>query len=148
MNVEMEKKSNGFANVQSLTNDRIQMAPKVPDNSVEVSEYEIKECTEECSPQKADVLTVKSTNLEDGLHEVKDEKPASQKSSPAVSKSGSVVKGRPKHTVPKPFSLATEKRASGMTGSPASSESAGGISISANVNGLHSPDASKSSQVW
>ncbi|PON73443.1 TPX2, C-terminal [Trema orientale] len=107
--LQLEKKLNG------ISHDRVPVAPTVSDDSFEAKDYEVKECTEENSViekcHEELVLGVKSTNLDGGLSEGKNEKSGAQKSSSPASKSP-VGNGRTKCTVPQPFALATEKRGS------------------------------------
>lgn len=117
--VELDKKVNGLAMIANGASfEKVHVAPRIAEYSA-VKEYEVKECTiessalEECQ-EKQEVLGVKSTNFNDGVADEKNERledqkmSSNKKSNSPVSKSG--ANGRINHTVPQPFTLATEKR--------------------------------------
>ncbi|KAK6911362.1 TPX2, C-terminal [Dillenia turbinata] len=107
----MERKPNGISCVISPGN-----GTKVAKESIE-EDYEVKECTAEKSVEnkdgKQEVLGVKSMNFETGLPEGENGKSDSQKSNtPTKAGLRSPTAGKANCTVPQPFALATEKRAS------------------------------------
>lgn len=117
--VELDKKVNGLAMIANGASfEKVHVAPRIPEDSVD-KEYEVKECTiessalEECQ-EKQEVLGVKSTNFDSDVADEKNERLEDQKlsnnrkSNPSVTKSS--ANGRTNHTVPHPFTLATEKR--------------------------------------
>jgi hypothetical protein len=155
--LHMEKKPSGVVLVSNgVSSDKVRVAPEISEDSIEAKDYDVKVCTEENSVveqclEKQEVLGVKSTNLGAGLLEGKAEKPGAhrssdnKKSSPLASKSAAVGNVRT-YTVPQPFSLATEKR--GPCTHPVGAESAAnGVSYSPKANNMHSPQATKNSQV-
>ncbi|KAF8392265.1 hypothetical protein HHK36_022607 [Tetracentron sinense] len=138
--------------------------PQIPEENIEVKDYEVKECTTEnsveicdlCHKEEQDVLCVKSTNFEAFSPEEKTAKPEAPKSinnkkshSPAKSASRSAAFGslRTNCTVPQPFALATDKRAT-CGSRPVGSETArgGGVNRSSNANILQSPNPTKKPQ--
>ncbi|KAL5566308.1 hypothetical protein UlMin_029472 [Ulmus minor] len=143
--IEVEKKPNG------VSHDRVHIAPKASEESFEEKVYEVKECTEEnplvekCQEEQ-EVLGVKSTNLDEGRADGKNEKSVTPKSrdnkkpSSPGSKSPAIGNGRGTWTVPQPFALATEKR--GSCAHTAGSETP----ISANGHSVQSPSSTKNSQ--
>lgn len=151
--VRVEKKSNGVVVASNgVSHDKVHVVPKIPEESFEKKDYEVKECTEENSVveklhEKPEVLGVKTTNLNEGLIEGENENPGTQKSSgnkksiSPSSKSPGVGNGRANYTVPQPFALATEKR--GLCTHPVGAETA----TSASSNNMQSPSATKNSQV-
>ncbi|KDP23683.1 hypothetical protein JCGZ_23516 [Jatropha curcas] len=129
----MDKKPNCVVlKSNSVSHDKAHSLPKTSGGSTEGNDYQETECTEE------DVLGVKSTNFGSDLAEVKNEKPLPQKSSDdknlsvPASESGGARNTHGQHTVPQPFDLATEKRAT--------------VNSSTDVNDLNSPTATKTSQ--
>lgn len=140
----MDRKPNGvLVKSNGVSHEKVHALPKTSGHSVEAKDYEA-ECSAEDSvvanhDEEQDVLGVKSTNFDPDQAEAKNEKAGAQKSSndktpsfPA-SKSGGARSARGHHTVPQPFALATEKRAS--------------VNTSTNVNNVSSPIATKNSQV-
>ncbi|XP_058105508.1 protein WVD2-like 3 [Magnolia sinica] len=114
----------------------------------ESKEYEVKECTTENSIDIADVCQdenchmgqevphVKSSKTDADIPEEKSEtqKPNNHKKTvKPSSKSSTTGNGRSNCTVPRPFSLATDKRASSGT-RPVGAEAAAGSTKPANVN--------------
>ncbi|XP_015875437.3 protein WVD2-like 2 isoform X1 [Ziziphus jujuba] len=150
--VRVEKKSNGVVVASNgVSHDKVRVVPKIPEESFEKKDYEVKECTEENSVvekfhEKPEVLGVKTTNLDEGLIEGEDENHGTQKSSgnqkliSPSSKSPAAGNGRANYTVPQPFSLATEKR--GLCTHSVGAETVN----SATSNNMQSPSASKNSQ--
>ncbi|KAF8401820.1 hypothetical protein HHK36_012766 [Tetracentron sinense] len=155
--------------MDSVEHSKRDLEPQISEENTEVKDYEVKECTIENSleitevshaercPEEQDVLCVQSTNFESGLPEEKTVKPEAQKStnnkssSPVKPALKSAVAGnvRAKYTVPQPFALATEKRASCGT-RPVGTESAAtaaGVNRSYNSNNLQSPNTTKKPQV-
>ncbi|KAL5784781.1 hypothetical protein ACOSQ2_007173 [Xanthoceras sorbifolium] len=123
------------------------------EESPEVKEYEVKECTNENSVEISELghieknkeeQNIVSSNLEAGLPEEKvkseDLKPKDiNKSRSAVKQSSKATAGnlRTKHTIPQPFALATEKRASNGTRPVATqSYAAAAGDKSSNANGV------------
>ncbi|KAA8548756.1 hypothetical protein F0562_000440 [Nyssa sinensis] len=102
--------------------------PQVLEENTEVKEYEVKECTTEnsveisefCQVEKCKEENVLSSNCEDGLPEeemksgVQETKDDNKKSRCAVKPASKPGNGsiRANYTIPQPFALATEKRAS------------------------------------
>ncbi|GLT80875.1 hypothetical protein SLA2020_522860 [Shorea laevis] len=143
--VQMDNKPNGVVvNSNGMSRGKVNAAPRIPEDT-ESKDYEVKECTEENSVvenahEKQDVLGVKSKKFDADLLEGKNENAGDRKStdnkkssSPASKASGAgSIHTR---TVPKPFDLATERRAS----------SANCLS-NASINNVHSPMATKNSQ--
>ncbi|XP_065853060.1 protein WVD2-like 2 [Euphorbia lathyris] len=142
---EMDRMSNGVALMSNgISHDSAHALPKTSGDSVEEKEYEEKEFIGEDSVvenhnEKQSVLGVKSTNFDSELVDGKNEKMGAQKLSGGrssgftASKSGGAKGTRRQHTVPQPFSLATEKRA--------------GVNCPANVKSSDSPIANKNSQL-
>ncbi|XWS13783.1 hypothetical protein CRYUN_Cryun36dG0067700 [Craigia yunnanensis] len=128
----------------------------------EAKEYEVKECTTENSVEKSELSRIENSkeeqsmlrsNLEAGLLEdkVKQETAKTKNNKSRVSKHVSklaAVNVRMKQTVPQPFALATEKRASCGT-RPAVAEADVGIGVnkSSNTNGAHHPNTKKQNQL-
>ncbi|XP_022761116.1 protein WVD2-like 3 isoform X2 [Durio zibethinus] len=127
----------------------------------EAKEYEVKECTTENSVEKSELSHIEngkeeqsivSSNLEAGLPEdrVKQDRVKTKNNKSRVPKHASKLAAenvRMKHTVPQPFALATEKRASFVT-RPAVAESDAGndVNKSSNTNGAHHPNTRKQNQ--
>nr|DAD19775.1 TPA_asm: hypothetical protein HUJ06_021238 [Nelumbo nucifera] len=145
--------------------------PSIPEEKIELKDYEVKECTTE-SPieitelyqvenghnEEQDVLCDRSTNVEAGLSDEGTVESESQKATDAK-KLSSPVKPRIQFAaagntrincpVPQPFSLATDKRASSGT-RPVGAETAAasvGINKQSNANNIHSPSTSKKPQL-
>ncbi|KAK9140314.1 hypothetical protein Scep_009995 [Stephania cephalantha] len=117
----------------SESDEQIKRDLQVVEENNEVKDYEVKECTAEYSVEindhavknidatEQDVLCNKSTNFEAGLQEEKKVKPEIPKpvdskklntAAKPVSRSAAAGITRSNVTVPQPFSLATDKRAS------------------------------------
>ncbi|KAK9292035.1 hypothetical protein L1049_019989 [Liquidambar formosana] len=156
--IHMDKKPNSvMVNSNGISHDSVHVAPRISEESIEATDYEEKECTaedslvEECH-ENQDVLGIKSTNFNGSPPEGKTTKPGVQRSSSdkktssPASKSASVGNVRTKCTVPQPFSLATEKRASCVTRPVGAETIATGVNGSPNANNLQSPSTTKSSQ--
>ncbi|XVF62955.1 hypothetical protein PTKIN_Ptkin09bG0050500 [Pterospermum kingtungense] len=128
------------------------------EEGTEAKEYEVKECTTENSVEKSEPSHIEnsteeqrvlSSNLEASLPEVnvKQETAKAKNNKSKVSKHVSKLAAanfRMKHTVPQPFALATEKRASSGT-RPAMVEPDAGtlVNKSVNTNGAHHPITTK-----
>ncbi|XWS08850.1 hypothetical protein CRYUN_Cryun40dG0035700 [Craigia yunnanensis] len=126
------------------------------EEGTEAKEYEVKECTTENSVEKSELSHIEnskeSSNLEAGLPEdnIKQETVKTKNNKSRVSKHVSKLAAanvRMKHTVPQPFALATEKRASCGT-RPAVAETVAGTGVnkSFNTNGAHHPNTTKQNQ--
>ncbi|KAF8388186.1 hypothetical protein HHK36_026852 [Tetracentron sinense] len=140
---------------------------QILEENVEVKDYEVKECTtensvdipelcqvEKCDKEAHDVLCVKGGNFEAGLPEEKTMKPGSLKSS-NNKKSSSLVKPsraaavgsvRTNYTVPQPFALATDKRASCGIRPIGIETDSGGVNRLSNTSILQTPNTTKKSQ--
>ncbi|KAF8394325.1 hypothetical protein HHK36_020533 [Tetracentron sinense] len=140
---------------------------KYSEETIEVKDYDVKECTAEnsleitelCHVEKCheerDVLCAKSTNFEASLPEEKTVKPEAQKSinnkkssSPVkpASKSAAAGNVRTKYTVPQPFALATERRASSGTRHVVAETATAVVNRSYHANNLQSPNSAKNTQ--
>lgn len=132
------------------------------EEGIEAKEFEVKECTTENSVEKSELSHIEnnteaqsmlSSNLEAGLPEikVKQETAKAKNNKSKVSKHASKLAAanfRVKHTVPQPFALATEKRASSGTRPAMAELDAGtGVNKSVNTNGAHHPNTTKQNQV-
>ncbi|PIA31476.1 hypothetical protein AQUCO_04900049v1 [Aquilegia coerulea] len=119
----------------------------------ELKDYEVKECTTESpveSPESVvencqeeqDALFVKATDTEAPFHECGKVKPGGSKSdnNKKSGKSAAMGNGRSNCTVPQPFSLATEKRAS-YGARPAGTETA--VVGTNKATNLQSPNTAK-----
>lgn len=142
--VHMDKNSNGVApNSNGASCDKVHVAPKISEDDADAKDYEVKECTEENSVEnfleKQDELGMKSKNFDVDLTDDTNDKPAVQKSNSLPSNSRGPANVRTSRTVPQPFALATEKRASGTTRQ-------GGAETAADSNHAQSPMAKKTSQ--
>ncbi|XP_031272364.1 protein WVD2-like 3 [Pistacia vera] len=133
------------------------------EESTEVKEYEVKVCTTETSieicglnhmEKNKEEQNIANSNLEAGLPEEK-VKPKNlktkenNKSQVAVKHASKATSGniQTKHTIPKPFSLATEKRASnGARPSVAEPYAATAVNKSSNANGVRNPNTKKKNQ--
>ncbi|XP_010278108.1 PREDICTED: protein WVD2-like 3 [Nelumbo nucifera] len=161
-------KHNGFTEPDEHINGDAK--PSIPEEKIELKDYEVKECTTE-SPieitelyqvenghnEEQDVLCDRSTNVEAGLSDEGTVESESQKATDAKklsspvkpgSKSAAAGNTRINCTVPQPFSLATDKRASSGT-RPVGAETAAasvGINKPSNANNIHSPSTSKKPQ--
>lgn len=143
--MELDKKVNGLAMIANGSFEKVRVAPRIAEDSVD-KEYEVKECTiessalEECR-EKQEVLGVKSTNFDSGMADEKNEMledqklSSNRKSNSPVTKSG--ANGRINHTVPQPFTLATEKRNNCVT-RHVGAESPVSVN-SPNTNNMNSP---------
>lgn len=130
----MEKKSNSVVANSNGSHDTVHVAPKISGESIDATDYEVKECTAEDSlgensHEKQDVLGVKSTNF-DAIPEGKSPKLGAQKSSDIKKTSSPASKSVALDNVQ------TEKRASGVARQVGAE----------NANNVHSPNSSKSSQ--
>ncbi|KAF2313943.1 hypothetical protein GH714_020760 [Hevea brasiliensis] len=134
------------------------------EESSEAKEYEVKECTTEISVETTEVphdekskeqKNVVSSKFEAGLKEekVKPGKEKTKDNSKSQSCRKPASKAAPgvvpiKHTVPQPFALATEKRASSGTRPTGSDLDAPfGVNKSSNANNVLHPNATKQNQV-
>ncbi|CAL5413478.1 unnamed protein product [Camellia sinensis] len=132
--------------------------PQVLEENAEVKESEVKECTAEksveiselCQIEKCKEEIVLSSNCNDDYEKMKfedqtrkDDKKNSKSSAKPASKPGS-GNARTNHTVPRPFALATEKRAS-FGARPAGNETDVGTAVSktSNTNTLQHPVTTK-----
>ncbi|KAK6915391.1 TPX2, C-terminal [Dillenia turbinata] len=136
----MERKPNGVSRVISPGN-----GTRIEKESVE-EDYEVKECTAEKSVDnkdgKQDVLGVKSMNFETDLPEGENGKSESQKSStPTKAGLKSPTDGKANCTVPQPFALATEKRASCVTRHPGTETASSGGNSEQSPNNMLSPNS-------
>ncbi|XWS39226.1 hypothetical protein CRYUN_Cryun18bG0032200 [Craigia yunnanensis] len=128
------------------------------EEGTEAKDYEVKECTTENSVEKSELSQIEnskeeqsmlSSNLEAGLSEDKVEQETAKTKNNKSRVSKHVVPKlaaanvRMKHTVPQPFALATEKRASCGT-RPAVAEPS--VNKSSNTNGAHHPNTTKQNQ--
>lgn len=137
--------------------------PQILEGKVEGKEYEVKECTSEnsaeisqlCHVGKYKVQEVPSSNFEADLPEekIKSELPKSKddkklKSSVKPASKPAVGNARANYTVPQPFALATEKRASSGT-RPLGNESDVGtvVNKSSSTKNFHTSSATKHNQV-
>ncbi|WRX21752.1 TPX2 [Theobroma cacao] len=123
------------------------------EEGTEAKEYEVKECTTENSVENSEEeQRVLSSNLEAGLPEekVKQEAAKTKNNKSRVSKHVpklAAVNVRMKHTVPQPFALATEKRAScGTRPAVAEPDAGSGVNKTSNTNGAHHPNTTKQNQ--
>ncbi|KAF9597088.1 hypothetical protein IFM89_015279 [Coptis chinensis] len=128
-----------------------------PEENNGLKDYEVKECTMECpveildhpqvenSQEEQDVLCDKSTNYESAFHEDQSPKPEVKKqgNNEKLDKSPTLGNVRTNCTVPQPFSLATERRASNGTRPVGTETAAGGVNKTTN---LQSPNSRKKSQ--
>ncbi|KAI8002719.1 Protein WVD2-like 3 [Camellia lanceoleosa] len=137
--------------------------PQVLEENAEVKEFEVKECTAEksveiselCQVEKCKEEIVLSSNCDDDYEKMKfedetrkDDKKNSKSSAKPASKPSS-GNARTNHTVPRPFALATEKRASfGVR--PAGNETDVGTAVSktSNTNTLQHPVTTKQNQFY
>lgn len=143
--VHMDKNSNGvIPNSKGASCDKVHEAPKISEDDVDAKDCEVKECTEENSVEncreKQDELGIKGKNFDVDLTVDTNDKPEVQKSNSPPSKSHGPGNVRTSRTVPQPFALATEKRASGTTRH-------GAAETAADSNNAQSPMAKKTSQV-
>ncbi|GMI69902.1 WAVE-DAMPENED 2-LIKE 3 [Hibiscus trionum] len=111
----------------------------------EAKEYEVKECTTENSVVKSDLSHIENTKEEQRLLSSNFDTGKTKNNKSRVSKHAANV--RTKHTVPQPFALATEKRASSLT-RPAADEACTGTGLnkSSNAAGALHPDTRKQNQ--
>lgn len=148
--VKVEKKSNGVVVASNgVSHDKVHVAPKISEESFDMKDYEVKECTEENSLDEKihEEQDVRSTNLDEGLIEGEHKKLGTQKSSGSKissspsSKSPAVGNAGTNYTVPQPFALATEKRGS------CTHTNGTELATLASTNNMLSPNATKNSQV-
>ncbi|XVF38361.1 hypothetical protein REPUB_Repub20aG0094900 [Reevesia pubescens] len=131
------------------------------EEGTEAKEYEVKECTTENSVEKSEPSHIEnskeeqsmlSSNLEAGLPEdkVKQETAKKWNNKSRVSRHVSklaAANARIKHTVPQPFALATEKRAScGTRPAVVEADAATGVNKSSKTNGAHHPNTRNQNQ--
>ncbi|OMO95567.1 hypothetical protein COLO4_15796 [Corchorus olitorius] len=131
------------------------------EEGMEAKDYEVKECTTENSIENSEPShienneeehAVQSSNLEAGMPEekVKQETAKTKNNKSKLSKPVSKVAAvnvRIKHTVPQPFALATEKRASnGTRPAVAESDAVSGVKKSSKANGALHPNTTKQNQ--
>lgn len=151
--IRVQKKVNDAVVASNgVCHDKVNVAPKVGEESFEEKEYEVKECTEEkpvveqYHGEQATLID-KSKNFavsHEGASEIENEKPAIQRSSDLkktsspASKSPAVRNVRTSNTLSQPLALAPEKQSTCTL--TAGTETA----ASANVN---SPNATKNLQV-
>jgi hypothetical protein len=136
------------------------------EESTEAKEYEVKECNTEVSVEVTELSHAEKSkegqhvvcsNFEDGL-KVKKVKAVNRKSKDIgqqkssikrVSKPASAAIARTKHTVPQPFALATEKRASsGIRPSGPEPDITNGVNKSFKANNVLRQNPMKQNQVW
>ena len=136
------------------------------EESTEAKEYEVKECTTEVSVEVTELSHAEKnkegqhvvcSNFEDGL-KVKKVKAVNRKSKDIgqqkssikrVSKPASAAIAQTKHTVPQPFALATEKRASsGIRPSGPEPDITNGVNKSFKANNVLRQNPTKQNQVW
>lgn len=162
--------SNGVSNDETFHSHHNAMQsytdgdPELPgtEEGTEAKEYEVKECTTEDSVVKSEQIQIENakeeqsmlnSNLYAGLpeDEVKHETARTKNNKTRVSKHVSkpaAANVRTKHTVPQPFALATEKRASSGPCPAASEVNTGtGLNKSSNINGALHLDSRKQNQV-
>ncbi|XP_057961149.1 protein WVD2-like 2 [Malania oleifera] len=143
----MDKKPNSIVvSSNGVSHNTVHVAPKISEESIEAEDYEVKECTAEKCQEKQDVLGIKSTNFDTGSPRGKATKLVAQKSCSPTSKSPATGNLRTNHTVPQPFTLATDKRPSCVNHSAGAETATASVNSSANVNGLQSPSSAKKSQ--
>uniref|UniRef100_A0A2P2INQ2 TPX2 C-terminal domain-containing protein n=2 Tax=Rhizophora mucronata TaxID=61149 RepID=A0A2P2INQ2_RHIMU len=135
------------------------------EESTEAKEYEVKECTTEISvdttkispAEKSEDQIVQSTEFEAGLREKRinlgNPKAKGKNKSRAPMKHASKLAPaefvRTKHTVPRPFALATEKRASsGVRPSGSESDDTDGLNKPSNSNNVLLPNTMKQNQAF
>lgn len=120
--MQMEKHTNGLAGVSNGDSfeTKVHVAPRIAGDTID-SEYVVKEyavenpIVEECQ-EKLAVLGVKSTNVDGGEDNGEDQKPGEYKTlGTPIAKSDTNGHAHINFTVPKPFTLATEKRGSCVT---------------------------------
>ncbi|XP_043691501.1 protein WVD2-like 3 isoform X2 [Telopea speciosissima] len=136
------------------SDDHMKGNPKsqVLEEIIELKDCDVKECTIENPIEIYELLCVKSKSPRDETVKSEDQKPSNHKklSSPVKSslRSDGVGNLRSNCTVPQPFSLATEKRASFGT-RPVGLETAvaGGMNRPSNMNNLQAPSTTKKPQL-
>lgn len=131
------------------------------EESPEAKEYEVKECTTEISVETAEIPHDEKSNeqlsskFENDLKEEKvksgkEKTKDNSKSQPCRKLASKAASGvvRTKHTVPQPFALATEKRASSGT-RPTGSEldAPATVDNASNANNVLCPNTTKQNQV-
>lgn len=137
--------------------------PQILEEKVEGKEYEVKECTTEssveisqlCQVEKCEEQEKPSSNFEADLPEekVKSEVPKSKddkklKSSVKPASKPAVGNARTNYTVPQPFALATEKRASCGTRPFGTESDVGTVANKSSITkNLQTPTATKHNQV-
>ena len=128
--------------------------PQILEEKVEGKQYEVKECTTENSVEKCKEQEVRNSNFEDDLPEekVKSEVPKSKDDKRLKSyvkpASKHVGIARTNYTVPQPFALATERRASNGTRPSGIESDVGTISNKSSITkNFQTPSATKHNQV-
>ncbi|KAK8670903.1 hypothetical protein V6N13_037516 [Hibiscus sabdariffa] len=113
----------------------------------EAKEYEVKECTTENSVVKSELSHIENTKEEQSMLSPNPDTGKTKNNKSRVSKHAA-ANVRTKHTVPQPFALATEKRASSGT-RPAADEACTGTGLnkSSNTAGALHPDTRKQNPV-
>ncbi|XVE81762.1 hypothetical protein DITRI_Ditri15bG0091800 [Diplodiscus trichospermus] len=161
--VSQDSNNETFPSHHDVMQSYVNGDPELPgtEEGIEAKEYEVKECTTENSVEKSELSHIEnstevqstlSSNLEAGLPEdkVKLETAKTKNNKSRVSKHVSKLTGanvRMKHTVPQPFALATEKRASCGTRPAVVEPDAGtGVNKLSNTNGAHHPNTTKKNQ--
>ncbi|CAM8931988.1 unnamed protein product [Rhodiola kirilowii] len=142
MDKKIPIKSNG------TVHDSVHVAPRIAKDNVEATEYEVKECTEGKTDghelyEKQDVSSVTEEDDEVVKIGVKIASEYHNTSSPGQKSPGV---GITNYTVPKPFTLATEKRAC-VTHMVEVDTEASGVKCSSKASSVHSPSSVKSSQM-
>ncbi|CAK9167952.1 unnamed protein product [Ilex paraguariensis] len=125
--------------------------PRLLKEDDEIKEYEVKECTTESPVAISEISHVEKCKKEQDkvkteAQKSKDNSKKSRPSSKPATKS-SVGNIRAKFTVPQPFALATEKRATCGSGSRPSGTEPDTVNKSTQANGLRHPVASDQSKL-
>jgi hypothetical protein len=150
----------------SESDEHINEGPEIQssEESTEAKEYEVKECTNEISVEVSELChnekykeeqNVVDSHFKAGLPEEK-VKSESQKKKDNNKSRGSIKQAsrtvaanvQTKHTVPQPFALATEKRAScGTRPAGAQPDTGTGVNKASNANNRRHPNTTKPNQV-
>ncbi|KAJ4844598.1 hypothetical protein Tsubulata_011019 [Turnera subulata] len=116
------------------------------EESAEAKEYEVKECTTETSVETAENKDQNAErseeNAKSGNRKAKDDKSRSTLKRASKSDSAGVIKT--KHTVPQPFALATERRASSGVRSGSDADATSGVNKKA--SNVLDPNPTKQNQ--
>ncbi|XVF28678.1 hypothetical protein REPUB_Repub15cG0051000 [Reevesia pubescens] len=155
--VSQDSNNETFPSHHGATQSYLNRDPELQgtEEGTEAKEYEVMECTTENSVDTSELSHIEnskeeqsmlSSNLEAGLPEdkAKQETVKTKNNKSRVSNHVSRLAAanvRMKHTVPQPFALATEQRASCGT-RPAGT----GLNKSSNTNGAHHPNTTKQNQ--